>query len=321
MTKILNIGFFNRDNTGDDALELVLGRVIKNYDNSIEITNKSIDSPNLSTSIKNDGYDIILFGGGDTINDYFLNKFIRCLDDDDTRIPIYAISVGIPYHSYLEERTVNVFDKMLLRNQDDYTVMQNILGPSHVHKIPDIVFGLPQLIDLPSLPPLPQPIIDFTQTGRTIIGVYLTRPIFANNPNYKSIIQKLALILETTIQQHNASIILVPFNKQLDNRNECDFYINLDILSMINPKYKNHVLSINSRSVTPTFIYQITSLTHLSICSRFHAHVYSIMCKKPFISLCHTSKVQKLLKDYNLLPYVVEYDRDKQNIPKNNRAI
>ena len=39
---------------------------------------------------------------------------------------------------------------------------------------------------------------------------------------------------------------------------------------------------------------------HFNICMRFHSHIFSILTKVPFISLCHTEKVRLLLKDCNI---------------------
>jgi hypothetical protein len=300
---ILNIGFYNRKNLGDDALMLTINKILN-------VTNICIDDVD---DIEINNYDIILLGGGDTINPYFINKLISL--DINKNIPIYAISVGVPYHSFLENNNVCILDYIFARNNEDYELVKNKLSDKYVNVMHDIVFSLPKYILNLNLNDNVNDFIRIQRhNGKNIISFCLTRPIKAND-DYNRLVVKFAILMSRLIENHNCAIICIPFNTQIESDKECDIYLYNDILTCINIKYKK-LIFLNMESVNLIDdVYNILRYVDLNICSRFHAHVFSIMTYTPFISLCHTSKVKKMIEEYDLANYCVKFSTDEKDGP------
>ena len=53
------------------------------------------------------------------------------------------------------------------------------------------------------------------------------------------------------------------------------------------------------------------------ICSRFHAHIYSMICRKPFISLSCSRKCKNLIKENKLYNLYYRLETNDMGIPIN----
>lgn len=66
MTRLLVLGYYDKDNFGDDLFKYVFQEVFQGEEETLEVQNMDhIDSLDLES------YDKILIGGGDIVNDYF----------------------------------------------------------------------------------------------------------------------------------------------------------------------------------------------------------------------------------------------------------
>lgn len=93
VTNIIILGFFNRDNLGDESYIITMKTLFGN-----DIRFLSIDSINLDKKEELlNGVSTIVCGGGDILSSYFMKRvqdFICGFKGN-----VYALSVGIPYQS------------------------------------------------------------------------------------------------------------------------------------------------------------------------------------------------------------------------------
>lgn len=128
-----------------------------------------------------------------------------------------------------------------------------------------------------------------------------------DNPSgYEAVIQKMAdfiteeLALDGTLVFH-----LISFNTDSKHRFEDDIIANSEIYNLV--PNKERVVLHERLSVSK--ILELISTMHLGICFRFHSHIFHMMMGIPFLSLCHTRKVQLLMKEHDLVEY-------QYNLPK-----
>jgi hypothetical protein len=130
--KILVIGYYNKDNLGDDAYQGVMGQFFPNHHLTF------VGSRNLSL-IDSSAYNGVVVGGGDIINDYFnddIAPFLR-----EFKGPKIAFSIGIPFPSLIIDKYLGHFDHVFTRNYEDIRCLQELLGSHRAHFIPDIALA------------------------------------------------------------------------------------------------------------------------------------------------------------------------------------
>ena len=94
--KIIVVGYYYHNNIGDDQYMETFQYIFSNYLPKYEI--QYVDCDKIMDVEVNDS-DIIILGGGDILNDYFLDKIIeKCKQEQiQNKNKIFAVSVGIPY--------------------------------------------------------------------------------------------------------------------------------------------------------------------------------------------------------------------------------
>ncbi|NDA63694.1 MAG: hypothetical protein EBX50_16930, partial [Chitinophagia bacterium] len=139
MKEIVIIGYYDHLNVGDEQykdtfiylIKYILG--IKDYGISF------IDCDKLSKyANKINDNDIIIAGGGDILNDYFIDTIIKVFNG--RKNTLYAISVGIPYTSILTSNKLHIFHSIFIRSYQDVTILKEYYN--NVYFIPDISFLL-----------------------------------------------------------------------------------------------------------------------------------------------------------------------------------
>ena len=139
MKEIVIIGYYDHLNVGDEQykdtfiylIKYILG--IKDYGISFIDCDKLINYAN-----KINDNDIILAGGGDILNDYFIDTIIKVFNG--RKNTLYAISVGIPYTSILTSNKLHIFHSIFIRSYQDVTILKEY--HNNVYFIPDISFLL-----------------------------------------------------------------------------------------------------------------------------------------------------------------------------------
>ena len=131
---ILIIGYFHRNNLGDDAFEHVWRIYMKsNFPNvNYQITNLD------DISFIDPSVSLVLFGGGDLINDYFIPKLWNLMKD--VTVPCYAIGVGIPYPKLIDENYLDKFDYIIHRSQIDHYKLSQKYSSNKYHWYPDLTY-------------------------------------------------------------------------------------------------------------------------------------------------------------------------------------
>lgn len=288
--KILIIGYFFKFNLGDDAFVEIYKILLNNHDLTFMCSDKYEE-------IKNKEFDLIICGGGDIINDYFINDLTKI----KLNIPMYAISIGIPYINLIDYGYLDLFDHVILRNETDIKSVQKRLGTNYCNYYPDIVFLFNEFQNKLYSQSIKNNINNLKNKygiDNDSIGVYLPRTIYnQKKPHYyNSIINSL----KNVFKKINKKIFLVPFNhgkSQLEN----DHIINNDI--------GGNIIQENLDCVTMLFFMK---LFKYNICGRLHSHIYSMInCQNTF-SICLTRKVKNFVIENDLEKnmYLMDIDPD-----------
>ena len=132
---IIIIGYYNHYNLGDDQYMLSFINLFKfiKY-NSI----KFVDCDKIfNTEIKDT--DIIILGGGDVLNNYFINNINIKFENKPNKL--FAVSVGLPY-TYILTNTgkLNIFDHIFIRSKQDISLFNKYY--KNISYIPDISYNL-----------------------------------------------------------------------------------------------------------------------------------------------------------------------------------
>jgi Polysaccharide pyruvyl transferase len=155
-----------------------------------------------------DTYAVVL-GGGDVINPYFVEKVRKLLNnlyetDSTLHVPLYAIGVGIPYLSQIDQGSLDNFDYIIHRNKNDQDVLFDKYN-NHVKWFPDLAFLLPKYTTTNMIAPPFKELI--TTSNKKKIGVFLTRTMYNKNDpdSYDKITAQIAVFL-TKLSQRDVHI-------------------------------------------------------------------------------------------------------------------
>jgi len=309
-SKILHLGYFNKWNCGDDCF--------MNIFNYLHSLTNSYNKYIIHYNDQGYNYKSIILGGGDVINPYFCdNKLIN-----EKNIKKIAYGVGLPYLDQIH--LLDKFDKIILRNSNDLIKFNknNYLAQ------PDLVYLMMKYY---------KPLNILNKTNNYRIGISLPRTYFNKDyvNEYKSLIIELYKFFKLFKQfdkDKNLEIYLIPFcinnlsysenddilNKQLFELLSED-NIKLIKLNTITIKESNNVFLCNIHKHDNYFfdILNLINSMDFMICGRFHSHIFSIICNKPFISLSCSRKCSELMNEYNLNDYLYKMDTNDILIPNN----
>ena len=305
---ILIIGYYYKHNWGDDLFMYVIKNYILKDDDKYNITFINIADLNIKENIElYKNIDKVIIGGGDVINNYFLNDDnIDLFQIYFNKKPIYFLSIGLTYYSMT--KVLDIGDYYFMRNETDYNHICKRYEDKYCFNIPDIGYNLLQYNDLISYKP--EGNVEIKNIGICIPYTWISENV--NNMffdqicefiNQLSINYKLHLIpFDTSNNKDNSDII---FNKLIKER--------LGINSNI-----NYIIPEDEISVDEMINY--FKSMDLIFASRFHSVVLSIITKKPFISIYSTSKINNLKIDLikenkELTKLFIKLDLDDKNIP------
>ena len=257
--KILVLGYYDHNNLGDDMFKDSFKKLLPKCDLTF------VDIMTLYEQINFEEYDRIICGGGDIINDYFLNKIKYISENFDK--PIYACSVGIPYRDLIQRNYLQYYDHIFTRNKSYLLDIQQVMGSQYTHYLPDIVMNNYKIKDEK---------IDLSD--RKIVGIFLASSLIDVFP---CLIEIFKYILE------NSDYILhfLCFDTS-DNLH--DNKINRKIIHRLGD-YKNRIINDSSR-YTPDDMFELISSFKFCICNRFHSNILSTLAGIPFIGLHYANK-------------------------------
>lgn len=333
------IGYYDNNNIGDEQYKLTLTYLFKNYLTSDDMSFKDYNIKfmciNKLNTIELDKNDILILGGGDVLNDYFISILKKI-----SPFKIYAISTGIPYLSILNTYDLCIFDKIFIRTKQD--IPNKLLINEHILNkfvyVPDASIFLLDLIN-PTEVIISEnkkinkntciPFIN-TRSSTKLENLYQTLSIIKNEDDIKHIIDKLTtydnniigLFLSQCIyninniieyenfineftdflfkkMKKNDILIFIPMGTKI-NSNENDIIINNNIIEKIIQRNNNYFSIINiEKTLSIHELFMIITKLNRCISMRYHACLFSIYNKIPFFPIYTTRKIKNLLLDNN----------------------
>ena len=122
MTNVLVVGYYNHCNLGDEQYKHSIHHIITHLPTYKPKTVEFVDCDKLADLVIPENC-VVLLGGGDVLNNYFLDKINQKFIDMENRPKIIAFSVGIPYNSIFLQpenlKKLDIFDHIYLRTQQD----------------------------------------------------------------------------------------------------------------------------------------------------------------------------------------------------------
>ena len=320
------IGYYEHCNFGDDQYKKSFSKLFADYiysDYTIDFYNcDKVHEYSFADS------DIIIIGGGDILNPYFLNKINKRFKLAPNLI--IAFSVGLPYTKTLvETNLLNIIDYIFLRTVQDLDIFKTYFDKDRIFYIPDLSYVLSNdylqntiqnsvvkdsvVVNDVSAFSLK---IQGIKKSHRVICICLSRHIYNKNyeKEYNTVISNLCEFIVSAIDQ-NYHVVLLPFNTNSDNPNENDILINNDVINNISSK-SNHVNHITNIDVllNETELQNILKYADISICMRFHSILFSIYNNIPFIPIYTTRKIHNLLLDIGW-EYSYELPTNEKFIP------
>ena len=300
---ILHIGYFNEFNCGDDAFVKVFQYLQHKYyphynchftKNINNLTNKKM-------------YNLITIGGGDIINEYFLDNIKK---EDN----VIAIGVGIPYESNID--MMHIFKSIYLRYSGDLNNVRNKLNNTvnTIETYPDLVFLFDRIYGNGK---------KIIKNNNFKIGFCLTRTYYNINyeDEYISFVINIVNIIKNLLEK-NYEIYLIPFGINETKLKENDNLLNSHIKSFF--KNNNNVIDTYNcynysydKDNYVEYTYNLISSMNFIVCSRFHAHIYSTILRKPFVSLSCSRKCKNYMIENDLSSNYYELETNDILIPIN----
>lgn len=286
MQSVLNVlvlGYYDRKNMGDECYKYAFMRLFGLSTNipTLNVQFKCTDD----IDVLPEGIDVVICGGGDIINNYFMTKIQQLLLGFTGRV--YAVSVGIPYKS--AATYLHMFDHVFVRSQGDYDNAIEVVGERNVTLIGDISVGLwNQVSSLPKN----------TRTHKNI-GLSLAQPAFFNNPHKAQLLADICSSLEHLHNEldGNVTFHLLPFNVLEESESECDLFVNDEfklLLTNVGIKCETHKIDDPL-----ALMRKIRTDIDAMVCMRYHSVMFSLITNTPFTALYTTKKIDKLLSDIN----------------------
>jgi hypothetical protein len=324
MTNIFIIGYYGHNNIGDEQYKITFDYILRNYLPYLQKYHiKFIDCDRLKNFFFEEN-DIIILGGGDILNDYFLDEINDKFKEKKNKI--IAISVGLPYNDILiNTNKMNIIDYIFIRTQQDVILFNQHYRPNRVIYLPDISYILnyscKKTLEKNSTKAiiLNDKLSIIKKNGKKVLTFCLNRHIYtkSSEETYKQITLEFSKIIELLIKK-GYFIVLLPFNtsktiKEYDMNMENDILIHNDVYRQINDNLKIDVINIDfTLTVNETFA--LFDYFDLVIPMRFHACLFSIYKKIPMLPIFTTKKIKNFLLDikWNIF---YELDTDQKDLP------
>lgn len=262
-------GYYKKENLGDDLFEKIAEKFFIDTKN-IKYNIVSIDKLNFP---QNRHYiDRIILFGGETLNNYFLDKLIEMKKyNPNVKYVAIGVSSNQTYNEILNK--MNIFEYILFRSKKDYDFFKDYFDCDYA---PDMVFNIKK---------------ENSIIKKEKIGFFLSQTVIAHmdKESENQYINKFISFIKFIIDK---GYHIYLFAMCTNNKNsEDDNFINSKIYSKLIEDDKKYIKVYTSNDKVLEKIKKI----RFSICWRFHSHVLSIINNIPFISISNTPKVKDLL--------------------------
>lgn len=155
---IIVVGYYGHSNAGDEQYKISISYFFETFFSKGKYNLSFMDCDKLDKLT--DGItdeDIIILGGGDVLNEYFIDKIIDRFNGEKPN-KIMAFSVGIPYSNILlYTDKLQILDCIFLRTKQDLEIVKKRMFPTQVYYIPDISYLLGEIpVNITSNPITPK---------------------------------------------------------------------------------------------------------------------------------------------------------------------
>lgn len=286
--RMYHIGYFYEKNCGDDMFRMVFRDLqARCYPDVRCIMRNHYKQQEIGFV---EGRDLLVFGGGDIVNSYFLASLAS-----DPRRKI-AVGIGIPYIDNLG--MLAPFSSVFLRSAVDLPRVS--ASRDNVLQFPDLGFWLPRMISRETLDLLHQQ-LPIQNTTRPRLGISMCRTFYKRGR--EQAYMKLILALCETIRMMVATmdVYLIPFCTNPRKHPEDDRVV----MSHIKEFFREDPRVIDT-SDWPLWhdeviqTYAIIANMDFMVCSRFHSHIFAMCHNIPMISFSQNRKTINLMRETGL---------------------
>jgi len=224
---VLIIGYYEKKNYGDDLFKYILynkfeyfKKIYYNFDVSYEFEFRNLDN----NKVIDKDVNLIILGGGDTINGYFMDSLLKTIYESEFKGSIFGFSVGVPYEN--NYYYTDIFDYLVVRTQYDYFKIKNKM--ENVSWCYDMVHVLPNILYTHEVVEL--------EKNKINIGIYMANTFSETKEIYDKIIYSLCELIDSSPE--NYLFYLIPFCENNMNPKENDNNSNNLILNTCKNKQK-----------------------------------------------------------------------------------
>jgi hypothetical protein len=349
MSKVYVIGYYNHDNNGDEQYKLSFEYVFESFLKVVIDSVEYVDCDKIGDIVVEDS-DVILLGGGDILNAYFLDKIHSVFSSKPNKI--LAISVGLPYAGILiNTDNLAIIDYLFIRTQQDKELLSQYFLPERIFFLPDISYLLVKHKNLKEKTwesrngysdylqekgiiensryterwmSIKDKIARFRKSGKKIIAISLNRHIYSPKyvEEYKKIVGKMGDFVSQLILKDFVVVFLpynTSFNVKIEEQNmENDLFIHYDVIKEVNKRVFNMALLDKIVVVDMTLdvrdMLSLYDYFYLSVPMRFHACLFSTYKQVPMIPLFTTQKIYNLMLDFSW-DFFYEMEKNEKDIP------
>jgi polysaccharide pyruvyl transferase WcaK-like protein len=309
MLNIFVVGYYNHNNIGDEQYKETFQFM---FDNCLKFTESKISyiDCDVLKDTKISDNDVIILGGGDILNNYFIDEIIKIMSGKPNKI--IAVSVGLPYSDILtQSNKLSIIDYIFLRTKQDMELFSQYFREDRLFYLPDISYFL---LDIAKTSEkfitinnrITTKLKAIKKKGKKIIAFSLNRHIYTKETedSYHLIVLEFAKTVKELIKK-NCFIVFLPFNtyrnefEDVDNANmENDTIFHTDICKCLHEIELINVMNIEyTLTVNETFV--LYNYFYMTVPMRFHACLFSIYKNIPMMPVFTTKKIKNFLLDIN----------------------
>ncbi len=274
---IIITGYYKKENLGDDIFDSFAQNLFINKHKNLIKSVKILPIDKINLHENRAPVDRVILFGGETLNDYFLDKLIELWKfNKNIKFNAIGVSCNQSYNDIVNK--IQLFENISFRSKKDYDFFNTYISSSYA---PDIAFRL-------------KPSWGLYFSNR--IGLFLSQTAIHNLDKKKEqeYLSHIVKFIRHFINK-NYKIYLFAMCTN-EKKSEDDNIINKKVIDMLSEYEKRYVTTYGSNKKVFTKINKMK----FTVCWRYHAHILSIIYNIPFVSLSKTPKVVDLLKESDL---------------------
>jgi polysaccharide pyruvyl transferase WcaK-like protein len=273
--KISVVGWYGIGNIGDEAFKPAIERIFDGHELEFVRPPRRPRDP-----------DLVVLGGGAVVSPFYLT----CLPERKRR---YALGVDLAYESEIELLANGGFSGVMFRNRTDAARFAHRLAVP-TYSIPDLAF----MIRPSGRPTLERFHPDGDSAGKKVavcatdyVNPAIDRPVEEFGESAYSFAVSLAQELDQLTEQGwTVYLLCCSTGGYGDDRR----------MALQLKSFMEHPPVTILDSMEPQEMVDFIAEMDLSICMRFHSHIFSTIAGTPFVSIEFTRKVKVYLEELGL---------------------